>query len=70
MIAKNNLIVLIFLIILNFILSKSQDSNLQAPINGTDFPDIKCGRDQPKKKNIVQNMEQIVENHYMFYMNI
>ena len=50
MIAKNNLIVFIFLIILNFILSKFQQSNLQAPINGTDFPGIKCGRDQPKKK--------------------
>ena len=50
MTTKNNLIILIFLITLSFIFSKYFESEKEAPINGTDYPDIQCGKKEPKKE--------------------
>ena len=48
---KQNLIILVFLYIFSFILSKFQDLNETAPKNGTDYPGIQCGKKDPKKPN-------------------
>ena len=50
MTAKNNLIIFIFLIIISFILSIYKESDLDAPINGIDYPGIQCGRNEPKNR--------------------
>ena len=50
MTTKNNLIILIFLITLSFVFSENTESEKYAPINGTDYPGIQCGKKEPKKK--------------------
>ena len=46
---KQNLIILIFLNIFSFILSKYQLINERGPENGKDYPGIQCGKKEPKK---------------------
>ena len=44
---KSNIIFLLLLTSLNFI--KTQDSQDDAPVKGKDFPDITCGKKNPKE---------------------